>query len=230
MWKDKLKEKSVEIVLGLLVISLPILFANSIVDQYITPKVTATLEQSGYLRQDIKAGQYVTTDEMAFADNQRLSAAVLKQLNNQGYARSSELTAVSQQLGQLQQQLAQQASSAARVQQQAQQEIRQLNEVIQALTSGKIDVTLFVSNLESDRGYVVLNINNRAISDLLENNERYTLEHGDGERLRLKARIEPTPASNYTTDAAIGRLHREDYHELFSGTRSGARVARIVID
>lgn len=230
MWKDKLKEKSVEIIVGILLVSLPLLFANNIVDQFITPKIIDNLRQDGYLRQDIKDGRFLVTDEIAFADNHSINANVLKNLNDGGYASRASNQSVSDRVDELEATITGEMATSAQTIKEAHNEIQQLNEVIKALTSKKIDVTLFVSNLESDRGYVVLNIHNRAIAEILKNNKRYYIKNGSGERVRLKARIEPTPADRYDANAAIGRLHREDYHDLFSGTQSGARIASIVFD
>ena len=229
MWIDKLKEKSVEIVFALIVF-LILLFADNIVDQYITPRMVNNLQQDGYLKQDIKEGKYVVSDEIAFADNHTIRATVLNNLNNNAYMTVTDAQALSDRVTGLEAAMQAELKTSAQALETAQQEIQELNELIKALTSKEIDVTLFVSDLESDRGYAILNINNRAISEILKNNQRYYIKSNDGERLKLKARIEPTPADNYDANAAIGRLHRDDYHELFSGTQSGTRVASIVFD
>lgn len=230
MWITKLKEKSFQILFGMFVVSLPLFFSNSIVDQFITPRIIESLKKEKYLREDIKEGRYVVTDQVSFSENNIIRADRLQKLDQNLLAASADLDSVSDQVVALDISNKNTVEKSRKNLAEANKEIKELNQVIQALASKQLNVTLFISDMEGDKGYVVLNLHNKAIAQIIENNKSYYLYNTSGDRLKLKSRVEPAPADNYDKNAAIGRVHREDYHELFSGTQSGARVARIEID
>jgi hypothetical protein len=230
MWLDKLKDKSFQILFGMFIISLPMFFSTSIVDQLITPRIIENLRKEQYLRDNIKEGRHVVTDEISFSDNNIIKGDTIKNLNDGAFARSSDLDVISREVVELENFIQDELDKSMSSLVIANQEIKELNQVIKALASKEVEVTLFVSDLESDKGFVVLNLHNKAISQIIENDKKYYIYNDSGDRLALRSRVEPTPANNYHKNAAIGRLHRDDYHELFSGTRSGTRQAKIKID
>ena len=230
MWISKLKEKSFQILFGMFVVSLPLFFSTSIINQYITPSIVESLKKEQYLREDIKEGRYVVTDQVSFAKNNVVKGDVMQGLNSGAFATRSDLEAIADKVMALDISIKGKLEKSSRSLADANKEISELNQVIQALASKELKVTLFISDIASDKGYVVLNIHNKAISQIIENDKKYLLYNGAGASLKLRSRVEPTPADNYDKNASIGRLHRDDYHELFSGTKSGARVARIEID
>lgn len=230
MWISKLKEKSFQILFGMFVVSLPLFFSTSIINQFITPSIVENLKKEQYLREDIKEGRYVVTDQVSFAKNNVVKGDVIQGLNSGTFATRSDLEALADKVMALDISIKGKLEKSSRSLADANKEISELNQVIQALASKELKVTLFISDIASDKGYVVLNIHNKAISQIIENDKKYSLHNGSGGSLKLRSRVEPTPADNYDKNASIGRLHRDDYHELFSGTKSGARIARIKID
>lgn len=230
MWISKLKEKSFQILFGMFVVSLPLFFSTSIINQFITPSIVENLKKEQYLREDIKEGRYVVTDQVSFAKNNVVKGDVIQGLNSGTFATRSDLEAIADKVMALDISIKGKLEKSSRSLADANKEISELNQVIQALASKELKVTLFISDIASDKGYVVLNIHNKAISQIIENDKKYSLHNGSGGSLKLRSRVEPTPADNYDKNASIGRLHRDDYHELFSGTKSGARIARIKID
>ncbi len=230
MWISKIKEKSFQILFGMFIVSLPLFFSTSIINQFITPSIVESLKKEQYLREDIKEGRYVVTDQVSFAKNNVVQGDVVQDLNIGSFARSSDLAAIADKVMALDISIKGKLEKSNRSLADANKEISELNQVIQALASKELNVTLFISDIANDKGYVVLNLHNKAISQIIENDKKYSLHNGSGGSLKLRSRVEPTPADNYDKNASIGRLHRDDYHELFSGTKSGARVARIEID
>lgn len=230
MWITKLKEKSFQILFGMFIVSLPLFFSNSLVDQFISPRIVETLKTQQYLREDIKQGRYLVTDQVSFADNTIIQLDALEKLNANKLASSDEVAEISEKIAKIELALQESISQSVNSLAAANKEIAELNQVIQALTSRELKVTLFISDIDSDKGHVVLNLHNKAISQIIENDRRYTIENNSGDSLKLTSRVEPAPANNFDKKSAVGRLHREDYHELFSGTKSGTRIAMIKLD
>ncbi len=230
MWISKLKEKSFQILFGMFVVSLPLFFSNSIIDQFITPRVVENLKKEQYLREDIKEGRYVVTDKVSFAENNVVKGNTIQALNSELLASTADLEAISNKVITLEASIKNELEKSTQNLAEANKEIGELNQVIQALASKELKVTLFISDLASDKGYVVLNLHNKAIAQIIENGRKYYIHNSSGDSLKLRSRVEPAPAENYDKNATIGRLHRDDYHELFSGTQSGIRVAMIEIE
>ena len=212
------------------VVSLPLFFSNSIIDQFITPRVVENLKKEQYLREDIKEGRYVVTDKVSFAENNVVKGNTIQALNSELLASTADLEAISNKVITLEASIKNELEKSTQNLAEANKEIGELNQVIQALASKELKVTLFISDLASDKGYVVLNLHNKAIAQIIENGRKYYIHNSSGDSLKLRSRVEPAPAENYDKNATIGRLHRDDYHELFSGTQSGMRVASIEID
>lgn len=230
MWLNKLKEKSFQILFGMFIVSLPLFFSTSIIDQFITPRIVENLKKEQYLREDIKEGRYAVTDKISFAENNVIKGHAIQDLNNGVFATSGDINSISMKVDELEISMQSELDKTKQNLSAANKEIKELKQVIQALASKEVEVTLFVSDLESDKGYVVLNLHNKAVAQIIENDKNYYVYNTSGDRLKLRSRVEPTPAANYDKQAAIGRLHRDDYHELFSGTRSGTRIAKIKIE
>jgi len=230
MWISKLKEKSFQILFGMFIVSLPLFFSTSIIDQFITPRIVENLRKEQYLREDIKEGRYVVTDEVSFAENNVVKSNTIQALNSELLASTADLEAISNKVITLEASIKNESEKLTKNLAEANKEIGELNQVIKALASKELKVTLFISDLASDKGYVVLNLYNKAIAQIIENGRKYYIHNSSGDSLKLRSRVEPAPAENYDKNATIGRLHRDDYHELFSGTKSGVRVAMIEID
>lgn len=230
MWISKIKEKSFQILFGMFIVSLPLFFSHSIIDQLIKPRIIESLKKEQYLRDDIKEGRFVVTDRVSFAKNHVIQGELIQGLNRGEFTTSHEVDAINDKIAKLEMTIQRELDSSKNNLFQANKEIDELNQVIQVLASKELKVTLFISDIDSDKGYVVLNLHNRSISQTIENDKKYYIYNSSGDSLRLKSRVEPAPAKHYNKNAAVGRLHRDDYHELFSGTQSGSRVARIKID
>lgn len=230
MWLDKIKEKSFQILFGMFIVSLPLFFSTSIIDQFITPRIIEVLKKQQYLREDIKEGRFVVTDQISFANNNVIKGKVLQELDGGVFSKSPDLEAISDKVMKLEITILNALDKSTKSLFLANKKIKELDQVVQALASKELKVTLFISDIDSDKGFVVLNIHNKAISQVIENDRKYYIYNSEGDSLKLRSRVEPAPAEHYDRNASVGRVHRDDYHELFSGTKSGVRVARIKID
>lgn len=230
MWISKIKEKSFQVLFGMFIVSLPLFFSTSIIDQFITPRVIEALKKQQYLREDIKEGRYVVSDQISFAKNNVIKGTIIQELEEGLFAKSTDLEVILNNMAKIEVNLQSELDRSTKSLTDAHKEIAELNQVIQALASKEMKVTLFISDIDSDKGYVVLNLHNKAISQMIENDKKYYIVNNSGDSLKLRSRVEPAPAASYDKNAATGRVHRDDYHELFSGTKSGARIARIKID
>ncbi|MBF4359691.1 hypothetical protein, partial [Vibrio anguillarum] len=108
-------------------------------------------------------------------------------------------------------------------------ENNELRNYLDVIASKKLKVELFVSERDADKGKIVLNLYNPIISTALENNSTYKVYGSSGDYERLTTRIEVSTHSERSKNAAIGRVHQDDYHDLFDGATSGARFAYIAL-
>jgi len=243
MWKAKIKEKGFEIFIGVIVLLLA-LSANSIIDRYITPRVINdvnidtsitpriidNLKNVGYLREEIKEGKHVVTDKKAFSDNNTIQSRVMQDLDSGLFTKSDQTDDLLEKVDTLNVSLKTNMADSAEGLTEVNNIIEELRQIITALTRNELDVTLFVSDLEHEKGFIVLNLDNRAISEMINNDTKYYIysrfsnRFSDG--LTLTARVESMSADNYDKHSAIGRMHRDDYHNLFAGSRSGKREAQ----
>lgn len=231
MWdtfKEKVSEKIAEIVIGLCLLLL-LVFSYYIIDNYITPRVKTQLLSEGYLSEQIKAGKYITLDQESFSKNYEINAEKIVALQSEAYAEADSIKAIQSSLGELENKIQQALSASQKEVEEANQEIAELRGIIEALTSEKLNVTLFISSKEIDKGYIILNLHNPTIAHLVKNGEEYTVFGDLDEKETLKARVEIATDTNFPENAAIGRVHEDIYHKLFAGSSSGARRATIVL-
>ncbi len=244
MWKEKIKEKGFEIFMGVILLLL-VMSANSIIDRYITPRVINdanidtsitpriidNLKNVGYLREEIKEGKHVVTDTKAFSDNNTIQSQVMKDLDRGLFTQSEQTDDLLKKVNTLDVSLKTNMENSTESLMEANNTIEELRQIITALTSRELEVTLFVSDLEHEKGFIVLNLHNRAISEMIDNDTKYYIYNRFSNRfsdgLTLTARVESMSADNYDKHSSIGRMHRDDYHDLFAGSRSGKREATI---
>lgn len=226
---DPLKKALWPMLAAALVAAAVFLLRDVIVARFITPQVLAGLRQQGHVREEIDTGRFVVTDLKEFGENHVIPSAALLALKAGRYATREGVEA----------RLASQEADGER----RGQEIAALGREVDALGAavarleafaetaerGAFEVGLYISDQEADRDHLVLNRDNPLVAHFLRNGERYAVSVDGGSRWKFPVRLESTAAPGLPPGAAIGRLHREDYHELFEGVGGGIGRATVHI-
>jgi len=226
--KEKWNEKIAEIVIAGALLLL-FIFSNYIIDNYITPRIKYQLASEGYLDNNIKEGRFIAVDSESFSINHKIDPKAALSLKNGEFSKNEDLAKVTLKLNSIENEFRKELVILQEGLQTVNSEIAELNNLIEALTSKKLEVILFVSSQDIDKGYIVLNLKNRVISHLIENGTEYYVYGGLDSKEKLRARVEIATDSNFPKNAAIGRVHKDIYHELFAGSSAGARKAIIVL-
>jgi hypothetical protein len=239
--KELIKQNAVALVFAIALAIVSAFFYwgwKGFVEDHILPHVTKSLEKEGYLRPQIKDGYFVVSDVPEFAKSTVLPQSALLSLKRGDYVQDEQLESLNslyknaldkqqQQIQVLKQENKDLQSELASMV----QKYNELRELTDVLSTKRLSVSLFVSTKPRDKGKIVLNIHNLAISQALENGTSYKIYAKDGKGGRhekLIVRIETNVHDkNFPKNAAIGRVHQDDYHDLFDGSRSGLRVAEI---
>ena len=224
---EPLKASLWTLLAGTLVAGAAFLLRDVIVAQFIAPRVVHELRQQGHLREGIGEGRFVATDLKEFSENHVIPNAALLDLKAGRYATEEGIEA---QLAPLE------AAGEGRGREVSvlRQQVAELRATVDRLESlaeteqkGSFEVGLYISDLEADRNHLVLNRGNPLVAHFLKNGERYPVSVGAGSRRKFPVRLELTAAPGLPAEAAIGRLHREDYHELFDGVGGGIGRATV---
>ena len=232
LW-EKIKEEckkrlAIIIVYGALLLLL--IFSNYIIDDHIIPRVQKQLMEDEFLQKSIKDGKYITVDKESFAKNYPVDAKKILLLQNDKLAEKEALNQLSSQIDKIRRDFQKKFSASQERLNATNTKIVELKKIIEDLTSKKLKVTLFISSQEIDKGYIVLNIKNRSISHLIENGKKYYIYGDLDSKEKLKARVEIATDDNFPENAAIGRVHKKVYHDLFEGSSSGARKATVILE
>lgn len=209
---------------------------ESFVAAYIQPQIQQSFERNGYFREEIKNGQFVVTDDNEFAKNEVIPSKNLENLKNDIFASKKSVSdsrantkdivhGLNKRLDGL---IDENLKLKERLDE-LERKNSDLRNHINVISSKKLKVELFVSERDADKGKIVLNLYNPIISTALENNSTYKVYGSNGDYERLTTRIEVSTHSDRSKDAAIGRVHQDDYHDLFDGATSGARYAYIAL-
>ncbi|PWF67180.1 hypothetical protein CBX98_24775 [Vibrio sp. T9] len=209
---------------------------ESFVDAYIQPQIQQSFERDGYFREEIKNGQFVVTDENEFAKNEIIPSDKLDNLKNDAFASKKSvldsrdnITSIENTINKRLDSLSDENSKLKQRLGELEKENSDLRGYLNVLASKKLKVELFISERDADKGRIVLNLRNPIISTALENNTTYKVYGANGHYERLTTRIEVLTHSERSKNAFIGRVHQDDYHDLFKGSTSGARHAYIAL-
>lgn len=185
------------------------LLRNVLVREFVVPTVIAELKRDGVVRDQITEGRFVSTDRMEFAENFPISAELLEELSRSDL---SQIAAVKRGLSQIET---------------LERMVSDLSGLAEARKQGFFEVRLYVSEQELDRGFLVLNSENVLVGHLIRDDLLYTVVTGAGFReKRFRTRLEPLTEQEEHTFRAVGRVHRDDFHDLFGGI-SRVGVARL---
>ncbi|POC59187.1 hypothetical protein CRN32_04770 [Vibrio vulnificus] len=209
---------------------------ESFVEAYIQPQIQQSFERDGYFREEIKNGQFVVTDDNEFAKNEVIPSDKLESLKKDVFASKKSVKESISNAKDIENGLNKRLDGLVDENEKLQarlgeleKENKELRNYLDVIASKKLKVELFVSERDADKGKIVLNLYNPIISTALENNSSYKVYGSNGDYERLTTRIEVSTHSERSKDAAIGRVHQDDYHDLFDGATSGARFAYIAL-
>ncbi len=209
---------------------------ESFVEAYIQPQIQQSFERDGYFREEIKNGQFVVTNDNEFAKNEVIPSDKLVSLKNDVFASKKLVINSRDNVNDIESGLNKRLddlvikNSKLQVRlDELEKENNELRNYLNIIASKKLKVELFVSERDADKGKIVLNLYNPIISTALENNSTYKVYGSNGDYERLTTRIEVSTHNERSKNAAIGRVHQDDYHDLFDGATSGARYAYIAL-
>jgi len=204
------------------------------IENYIQPQIQKSLARDGYLQEEVKSGRFVVTNDNEFAKNQVIPSSKLVELKEGGFALKKSLAISNEDTKSIERELSSRIDDLVKENTALKSHLVRLesaNSELQAyfnvIASKKLKVELFVSERDADKGKIILNINNVVIANALENNSSYKVFGSNGDYERLITRIEVSTDSKRPQNAASGRVHEDDYHDLFDGATSGARIATI---
>ncbi|MFW1586379.1 hypothetical protein ACEWBR_21980 [Vibrio parahaemolyticus] len=236
---DKVQEHLIGVSVATIFTVLGVLIAwnwESFVEAYIQPQIQQSFERDGYFREEIKNGQFVVTDDNEFAKNEVIPSDKLESLKKDVFAsKKSVIDSINNNKdfeSRLNKRLDDLVDENEKLQArlgELEKENNELRNYLDVIASKKLKVELFVSERDADKGKIVLNLYNPIISTALENNSTYKVYGSSGDYERLTTRIEVSTHSERSQNAAIGRVHQDDYHDLFDGATSGARFAYIAL-
>lgn len=209
---------------------------ESFVDAYIQPQIQQSFERDGYFREEIKNGQFVVTDDNEFAKNEIIPSDKLENLKNNSFASKKSVLDSRDNIADIESGINKRLDSLVNENSKLKQRLDELakensdlRSYLNVIASKKLKVELFVSERDADKGKIVLNLRNPIISTTLENNSAYKVYGTNGDYERLTTKIEVLTHSERSRNAFIGRVHQDDYHDLFDGATSGARYAYITL-
>ena len=232
MWdiiKKELSNRIAQITIATALLLL-LVFGNYVIDNHIAPRIKTKLASEGYLDENIKKGRFIVVNSESFSKNNKIDPKEVTSLKNGEFSKNKDLKEVRLRIENFEKEFRKELIKSQEYIQVVKSELAEQNKIIEALTSKKLKVTLFVSNQEIDKGYIVLNLKNSAISHLIENGTKYYIYGDLDSKERLRARVEIATDENFPKNSAIGRVHEDIYHELFAGSSSGARKATIVLE
>ncbi|MEZ8792590.1 hypothetical protein AB6D86_11985 [Vibrio splendidus] len=236
---DKIQEHVIGVFITVFLAILSVVLAwnwESFVDAYIQPQIQQSFERDGYFREEIKNGQFVVTDDNEFAKNEIIPSDKLENLKNDAFASKKSVLDSRDNISDIESvinkrldSLFNENSKLIQRLSELEKENNDLRSYLNVIASKKLKVELFVSERDADKGKIVLNLRNSIISTALENNSNYKVYGANGDYERLTTRIEVLTHSERSKNAVIGRVHQDDYHDLFDGATSGARYAYIAL-
>lgn len=200
---------------------------KSTVKEHVYPYVVEQLLSDGYLLLKLKDNDLVSTDSTGSTKQVIVSKGTIDKLMRGEFVLTKQLSTVAQTNANTVQEINEQVDNLKSRNSELQIEIKRLSKFVQVLATRRLKVELFVSTQKADKGKIVLNIKNPVVANVLENNTTYKVYASNGDYEKLTTRIERISHPERSMTAAIGRVHIDDYHDLFDGARSGVRLAEI---
>lgn len=206
--------------LSLLVVVVPFMLKDVLIERFITPSVYTSFKDKNYINDDIRHGRFISTNQNAFNTNHVIESDHLLLLKNNQLIKVSDFEAYKQK---------------------TREHIHTLNaqinafkvelDILKAREIGEIELTLFNSERSSEAGYIILNKDNPAIYSLIQNNRNYAVISSSGNKMEFKIRLQDLrDRNNQQTSNSIGRLYIEDYHKLFNQEKgSGIGKAKVLL-
>ncbi|PMN12383.1 hypothetical protein BCT41_25090 [Vibrio splendidus] len=235
MIKEIFKEYWKGLLLGLIAL-IASLFWKGIVGELIYPQIKEELTNENYLREEIKQGKFVSTTEDEFVKNHPISSQRLTELKNQLYVRNTEIeqlkTYLEKQHKIYQEQLSQQQKVIVKLtarQKELNNHLAGVDKIVDVLSTKRLEVLLFISTRDADRGMIILNGQNQAIFKTIKHGEDYVVSSPNGKTRELEARVETIHAPGLSDDFSMGRIHSNDYDKLFNGS-SGIAKAQVLLE
>lgn len=235
MIKEIFKEYWKGLLLGLIAI-IASLFWKGIVDEFIYPQIKKELITENYLREEIKQGKFVSTTKDEFVKNHPIPSQRLVELKNQLYVKNTEIeelkTYMEKQQKIYQDQISQQQKAIAALishQEELKKQLADFCQIVDILSTKRLEVRLFISTRNADRGKIILNGQNQAIFKTIKHGEDYVVSSPNGKTRKLEARIETIHAPGLSDDFSMGRIHSDDYDRLFNGS-SGTGTAQVLLE
>lgn len=191
---------------------------DMIVEKYIVPTVITELQAKDHINNN---------NNLDNSDKHKTAQTALEKFNKQQEKANTKLEALEKQVNDLSQKynVAQENSLTDK------KKIEELNLIVMSLANKELKVKLFVSKQDIDEGYIILNLKSVAINHLIENGQKYRIYGTNGHYADLIARVEPANDLNSGNEnETIGRVYIDSYHDIFSGSTAGTRIATIKLE
>ena len=190
------------------------------IDKYLIPRVEAKLLAKNYLRDDIKKGMYVSTNQESFNSNHVIDAEQLLNLKNNKVANLESLNTIEEKIKQLKTQFTQlETTKISSIDQSIDDVLADLS-ILKAKDDGKIKLRVYFHKDKSQQGTLILNGNNPAVSSLIRNNDTYKVTSFNDNKEKYKIRIQDLTVDGKLASEAIASLYIKDHDELFDSSKS----------
>lgn len=190
------------------------------IDKYLIPRVEAKLLAEKYLRDDIKKGMFVSTNQEAFNSNHIIDANHLISLKDNKIAHLESLTVIEEQISQLKARLTELETTKISNMNQSINEVLAGLSILKAKDEGKIELKVYFHKDASQQGWLILNRNNPAVSSLIHNNDTYKITSFNNNNEKYKIRIQDLTLNGKLVNEAIASLYIKDHDELFDSSKS----------
>ncbi len=192
---------------GLVFAVLSFLFRETLVEEFVVPKVRDELKSEGYIRNEVKNGSFVSVDEKSFAENNPIKGKVLISLEKGEYLAESDHKD-SKHHAELRKDLDNLAK-----------EIQGLQNINDAHVNDNFEVQLFKGN-QTKAGELLFNSKNSVIAHFVKQGDQYKVTtRSGGNEMEFRATLANTPVSGAETSHAVAQITPEDFDKLFVGER-----------
>lgn len=177
-------------------------------DKRVVPHVKKALMDQKLLREEIRVGRFIVTEEDEFAKNNSINSKYIKELNSGAYSIKNIQSIVQNNITSLKDQL-----------NQLSHQINDLKENQKALLDGFIEVKVFRSTKDSDKNDFALNAENPTIAALLKNGSYHHITTQSEVGLCMKIRLDTgMTVREERTAKAVGRIYAKTFDTLFKGS------------
>ena len=198
-----------------------------LVDKYLVGHIQKKLEEDNYLREEIREGQFVSTDRKAFSENHEIKAENLLNLKEGNLATTksvkSHIDGMSQEFDDhvdvLGAKLELRKSEIEEFESRLQDALVRIR-ILEAKQDGaKLTLEVYINSDSDKQGILTLNEDNETVSSLIGNNKHYDVRSSEKEnRERYRVRLEPLSVGK-DKEGPFANLYIDDFHRLFEGER-----------